>query len=320
MYSRVVISSGHGKYVRGASGVLDEVDEARKVTNQIANELRFRGIDTVTYHDDTSKTQNDNLNRIVNFHNSKPRDLDISVHFNAYAKTAKPMGTEVLYVTQQALAANVSAAISLSGFINRGAKKRTDLFFLNHTAKPAILLEICFVDSSADADLYKKNFESICINIANVLGGECAAPAPTPTPPAGTLFEATGKCSYFGGPEDTGVSASEGLAFIFSVDDAPQLFLPYQPEGTTGLARRLNPFVSYVACRWDYKVTPKNTLSDHMALVSATKTGIAIKAFPADWGPHESTGRIADLSPALMDALGIETDDEVTVIYPYEED
>jgi hypothetical protein len=57
-----------------------------------------------------------------------------------------------------------------------------------------------------------------------------------------------------------------------------------------------------------------------MALVSATKTGIAIKAFPADWGPHESTGRIADLSPALMDALGIETDDEVTVIYPYEED
>jgi len=318
MYSRVVISSGHGKHVRGASGVLDEVDEARRVTNQIATELRFRGIDAVTYHDDISKTQNENLNRIVDFHNSKTRDLDISVHFNAYTDTTKPMGTEVLYVSQQSLAADVSAAIAASGFINRGAKKRTDLFFLNHTAKPAILLEICFVDSSADADLYNRTFSVICANIAGVLGGECAAPEPAP--PAGTLFEATGKCSYFGGPEDTGVSASEGLAFIFSVDDAPQLFLPYQPEGTTGLARRLNPFVSYVACRWDYKVTPKDTLLDYMALVSSTKTGIAIKAFPADWGPHESTGRIADLSPALMDALGIETDDEVTVIYPYEED
>jgi hypothetical protein len=30
-YGRVVISSGHGLHVRGASGVLDEVDEARRV-------------------------------------------------------------------------------------------------------------------------------------------------------------------------------------------------------------------------------------------------------------------------------------------------
>ena len=59
----------------------------------------------------------------------------------------------------------------------------------------------------------------------------------------GVLFHAEGKCSQFGGPEDTGVSPSEGLAFIFDVDQAPQLFLPYQPSGTTGLARRLNPYV-----------------------------------------------------------------------------
>ena len=42
-------------------------------------------------------------------------------------------------------------------------------------------------------------------------------------------------------------------------------------------------------------------------------------AFPADWGPNEKTGRIADLSPGLMDALNIDTDDEVEVIFPYEE-
>jgi hypothetical protein len=33
-YDSIVISSGHGKYVRGASGLLDEVDEARRVVER----------------------------------------------------------------------------------------------------------------------------------------------------------------------------------------------------------------------------------------------------------------------------------------------
>ena len=36
----------------------------------------------------------------------------------------------------------------------------------------------------------------------------------------------------------------------------------------------------------------------------------------ADWGPHVDTGRVADISPGLMEALGIETDDEVEVKFP----
>jgi hypothetical protein len=44
-----------------------------------------------------------------------------------------------------------------------------------------------------------------------------------------------------------------------------------------------------------------------------------LKAFPADWGPHEEKtgGRVADLSPQLMDDLDLETDDEVEIIFPY---
>lgn len=62
-YDRIVISSGHGKYVRGASGVLDEVDEARRVVEHVADELRARNVAVVTYHDDVSTSQNENLNR-----------------------------------------------------------------------------------------------------------------------------------------------------------------------------------------------------------------------------------------------------------------
>ena len=129
-----------------------------------------------------------------------------------------------------------------------------------------------------------------------------------------------GKCSWFGGPNDEGVAPSEGLAFIYDIETAPHLFLSYQPEGTSGLARRLNPEVPYVACRWDYDVTSKEMLghSGQMAWVTNKKTGVGRLAHPADWGPHEEqTGRAADLSPALAESLGVSTDDEVTVVYPY---
>ncbi|TYL87419.1 N-acetylmuramoyl-L-alanine amidase [Bradyrhizobium cytisi] len=185
-YDRVVISSGHGKYVRGASGVLDEVDEAGRAVEQVADELRQRDAEVTTYHDDVSQSQSENLNRIVDFHNSKQRDLDVSVHFNAYVETDKPMGTEVLFVTQSALAGEMSSAIAEAGdLIDRGAKKRTDLFFLNNTEMPSILIETCFVDSEADAATYQAQFSSICDAIASVLGGsqEVVEPPPGQTEP-----------------------------------------------------------------------------------------------------------------------------------------
>jgi len=316
-YDRICISSGHGLYVRGASGILDEVDEARLVVEAVADALRKRGCEVNLFHDDVSRSQNENLNRIVDYHNGQVRDIDVSVHFNAYEQVEKPMGTECLYYSNSGLAGQVAAAIAAAGgLINRGPKQRTDLFFLNNTAMPAILIEVCFVDSETDADLYREHFDDIVEAITEVLGGE--GDDEVVPPQDDVLLHVTGKCSHFGGPDDTGVAPDEGLAFINHIDDAPQLFLPFQPEGTSGLARRLNPYIHYLAARWDYSKTPKPSLLEDVALVRAAKTGIALKAFPADWGPHEKTGRVADLSPGLMDDLGISTDDEVEVIFPYQ--
>lgn len=190
-YATIVMSSGHSTKCRGASGVLDEVDEATKVVDRLGEMLRERGVDVTTYHDTVSTSQNENLNRIVDFHNSKTRDLDVSVHFNAYVETENPMGTECLYVTQTGLAGDVANAIAEAGdFIDRGAKKRTDLFFLNNTECPSILIEVCFVDSEYDAEAYRNSFEEICDAIATVLGGvgededEIIPPDPeVPVPP-----------------------------------------------------------------------------------------------------------------------------------------
>lgn len=167
----IAISSGHSQHVRGAKGVLDEVNEARKVVDRVAQLWGQAGVGVKSFHDNTSKTQSTNLSTIVTWHNGQKRDRDVSVHFNAFQPTPLPRGTEVLYTSQQKLAAEVSAAIATAGgFVNRGAKQRTNLSFLNRCAKPAILIEVCFVDSKADADLYRKNFEAICKSIATVIG------------------------------------------------------------------------------------------------------------------------------------------------------
>lgn len=301
----IIISSGHGKYVRGACGILDEVNEARRVVERVAEQLRLRSVEVTTYHDDISHSQNENLNRIVDFHNSQSRKLDVSVHFNCYIETQSPMGCEVLYLTQTSLAAKLSATIAKAGqFIDRGGKKRTDLFFLNNTTQPALLIEVCFVDSEADANLYQQNFEAVCEALA-----ELAVASPD------ALLSISGKVSHFGGPEDEGVAPDEGLAFIYELEQAPHLFLPYQPRGTTGLARRLNPDMHYIACRWDYTQTPRDLLLKELAQVRTSK-GLTLTAYPADWGPHVNTGRVADISPGLMEDLGIQTDDEVQVIFP----
>jgi hypothetical protein len=187
---KIVISSGHAKHVRGASGYIDEVNEARKVVEQAATVMRNAGHDVITYHDDVSMSQNENLNRIVDFHNSKTRDWDVSVHFNAYETTSKPMGCEVLYVssTGQTKAAEVvNAIVAASSLINRGPKKRTDLFFLNNTEQPAILIETCFVDSRADVDIYHAKFNDICEAIAQGITGQQVQPGPEPEPPVPPL-------------------------------------------------------------------------------------------------------------------------------------
>jgi N-acetylmuramoyl-L-alanine amidase len=165
---KTVISSGHGKYVRGAVGYIDEVDEARNVVNKIAEFHK----PAIVFHDDVSRTQSENLDRIVDFHNAQERDLDVSVHFNAYNITDKPMGCECLYLTQSELAATVCKKVSaVSELKNRGAKKRDDLFFLNKTDMPSILIEVCFVDSKADVELYDTHFAAICGAISDAIAG-----------------------------------------------------------------------------------------------------------------------------------------------------
>jgi hypothetical protein len=141
---------------------------------------------------------------------------------------------------------------------------------------------------------------------------------PEPSLDLGPSKSFTGKMSVFGGPNDTGMAADEGLA-LFEHEDIPafkDLFLDGQPPQTTGLGRRLNPEAYYLACRWDYGETPRAFLRTIKARVSNPRTGKAAVAQPVDWGPNQNTGRVADLSPGLAAFLGLETNQVCQVVVP----
>src|SRR6059058_3102214 len=144
-----------------------------------------------------------------------------------------------------------------------------------------------------------------------------AAVRQLPAQPEKILFRVEGKMSTFGGPHDLGMAANEDVALFSKADlQNPKytyLFLPASPPGTSGLGRRLNPDQYYFACRWDYAATPKEFLRRALARVENPANGRAADARPVDWGPHPSTGRVADLSPGLVAALGLDTDDIVRI-------
>jgi hypothetical protein len=140
---------------------------------------------------------------------------------------------------------------------------------------------------------------------------------PVPAQPEEILFRVEGKMSTFGGPHDLGMAANEDLALFTKADlQDPKyayLFLPASPPGTSGLGRRLNPNQYYFACRWNYAETPREFLRRALARVENPANGRAADARAVDWGPNPSTGRVADLSPALAAALGLNTDDIVRI-------
>lgn len=135
--------------------------------------------------------------------------------------------------------------------------------------------------------------------------------------PYGTAVTARGRelvsgtVSHFGGPRDTGVGPSETGAITGEV--LRDLNDPLDPDPATVAARAEDYF--YVAMRFDYTNVGRAFWRTARLLVVAPETGRAVVVRPVDWGPNTRTGRIIDLSPQAVKALGVVTDDAVLVAF-----
>ena len=166
----LVISPGHWKPGTGARGFIDEVTEARKVVREVSSIWSARKCGHKVIMDNVSKNSVQNLNYLIAEHRKYSLARHFSIHFNAVAGTyERGIGCEVLYANSQMKDAAEQMCFAIcdaSGLKFRGAKQRTDLRFLNAFPYSALLIEVCFVNSQTDVQLYKKNFNAICNAIA----------------------------------------------------------------------------------------------------------------------------------------------------------
>jgi len=149
------------------------------------------------------------------------------------------------------------------------------------------------------------------------------------------MITLTGKCSCFGGPTDSGVGTSEGLALVSQADLSnywfDRLFEPAPLwHKLFGLARNLNPNALYCAMRWDQVFGESMETAEKLArgaMIRVFFCGKSVWVQGVDYGPGdgsvidgvktENTGRLIDLSPGAAAALGVATDGVVTVeVYP----
>ncbi|HBF8216029.1 TPA: N-acetylmuramoyl-L-alanine amidase, partial [Clostridioides difficile] len=155
---KIAIVPGHtlsGKGT-GATGYIDEGKENRILTDLIVKWLKQGGAIVYTGKVDKSNNYLAEQCKIANRQNV---DLAVQIHFNANKTTLNPMGTETIYKTNngKVYAERVNDKLA-TVFENRGAKSDVrGLYWLKHTKAPAILIEVCFVDSKADTDYYIKN-------------------------------------------------------------------------------------------------------------------------------------------------------------------
>lgn len=128
----------------------------------------------------------------------------------------------------------------------------------------------------------------------------------------------SGRCSTFGGPDDSGMTPDEGLALYWThdqCDERPHLFLPRTPENERlGTSKRLDPDANYIAIRFNKAERSIQAWRNSQFRVSNPANGHFQIARLTDWGPNVATGRAVDLSPALARLLGVSTDDTVEVL------
>lgn len=168
----IAIAGGHSANARGASGFIDEYDCDRAFVAQLIPAFESQGWHVTDCSNDADSV-NGELAEECRIANGSGADLFIAVHFNAGGGT----GTEVWHYpgsSAESYAESVSAELaSALGLRNRGAKATTGLYVLNRTTMPAILIEVCFVDTEQDADAWNAtSWDALCGAVVRGLGGD----------------------------------------------------------------------------------------------------------------------------------------------------
>ena len=156
----------------GAVGIRREDELNLLVGKSLIKRFRGKGIKVVECLPSSASSHRDSLSKRCRSANYGKVDIFISIHHNAYPGG---YGSECLCIKggqHNALSERLSKVILEEvcklGFRNRGVKDRRDLYVINNTTMPAIIVECAFVDSARDMNGYNSErmaeaiFRGVC--------------------------------------------------------------------------------------------------------------------------------------------------------------
>lgn len=151
---------GHNFKAVGAEGYIKEVVECDKIHNEIIalydlTKTKSLNVNPPNYYGDGD------VNYSIDKANKNNASFYYSIHMNASEKTSSARGVEIIVFDDKQLPqakATLNNLVKL-GFKNRGIKTMSELGRqlgeLKRTRMPAMIIEVCFVDSKADVELYQ---------------------------------------------------------------------------------------------------------------------------------------------------------------------
>jgi N-acetylmuramoyl-L-alanine amidase len=155
---KVVVDAGHGGTEVGATyGGIYEKDINLTIAKYVRAELEKNGVRVYMTRTTDVTTS---LSSRTTLANSINADLFVSIHNNAMTNKSSIKGTEVLYPTSTIVKNGISAyslavklqntVSGLAGTYNKGVINRNNLYVLNHTKMPAVIVEVAYMTNYSD--------------------------------------------------------------------------------------------------------------------------------------------------------------------------
>jgi N-acetylmuramoyl-L-alanine amidase len=166
----IMLDAGHGG-AKDPGAVYEgrqEKDDNLKLVLAIGEILSDRGLDVeYTRTTDVYETPYEKAMKA----NNAGVDLFISIHRNSFPVDNEVEGVESLVYDLSGLkyemAQNINEQLEGVGFVNLGVKARPNLVVLKRTKMPAVLVEVGFINSDTDNQLFDDNFQDIAQAIAD---------------------------------------------------------------------------------------------------------------------------------------------------------
>lgn len=165
----IMLDAGHGGTDPGAVyNGRREKDDTLRLVLAIGQILQNRGVDVeYTRTTDIYETQFQKAMEA----NEAGVDYFVSIHRNSFEQDNIVSGVESLVYDlsgiKYRMAENINANLETVGFVNLGVKARPNLVVLKRTKMPAVLVEVGFLNSNTDNQLFDENFDDIALAIAD---------------------------------------------------------------------------------------------------------------------------------------------------------